>query len=249
VGGKEDLHGRPSHYLEHFRGEWHRRGNQPATHPDGLSEAHTLERIAHTYAMVDLIDEGVGTILDGLRDNGLEDETIVVFTSDHGELLGDHGLWAKGPFFYESLVNTPLLIRSPGDVAPGVSEALFSDIDIAPTLCELAGLPAMPFMDGLSQAPHLRDRDTLVRDHCLVEYRNGYGNADCSSKVLVTQDRKYVRYQTGEEELTDLEADPQELTNVAVAKAYADEKEHLKTRLLDAILQTEPKGPAQISHA
>ena len=146
-------------------------------------------------------------------------------------------------------MNTPLLIRSPGDVAPGVSEALFSDIDIAPTLCELAGLPAMPFMNGLSQVPHLLDRNTRARDHCLIEYRNGYGDADCSSKVLVTQDRKYVRYQTGEEELTDLAADPQELRNVADAPALADEKRRLRVRLLDAILQTEPRGPAQISHA
>ncbi len=67
--------------------------------------------------------------------------------------------------------------------------------------------------------------------------------------MLTTEGRKYVRYQIIEEELTDLEADPQERGNVAADPGYAGDKEHLQTRLLDAILQTEPKGPVQISHA
>ena len=248
LGGPEDLRTRPPHYEEHFRGAWHRSGPRSPMHPEGLTESETRERIALTYAMVDLVDRNVGKILGSLAANGLEEDTVVVFTSDHGELLGDHGLWAKGPFFYEGLVNTPLLVSNPGAIEPGVSETLFSDIDIAPTLCDLAGVPVMPYMNGLSQAPHIFDRNAEVRDCCLVEYRNGYGDADRSSKLLVTRDSKYVRYQGGEEELTDLRADPCEFANVAGRPEYGDEKDRLKTMMLDEILATERKGPAQLSH-
>lgn len=247
VGGPLDLATRPSHYQQHYQGAWHRGGQKKPKHPQGLSQAHTRERIAHTYAMVDLIDRAVGRILQTLQEQGLDQETIVVFTSDHGELLGDHGLWLKGPFFYESLINVPLIIRAP-DVAPGVSDTMFSHLDLAPTLCEMTGLPAMPFVDGISQAAHLLDPQKQVRDRCLVEYRSGYGDADVSSKVLVTHDLKYVRYQTGEEELTDLQADPKELRNVAADPTYRQERERLRMMLLDEVLKTERKGPEQLSH-
>lgn len=248
-GSRDDLASRPEHYRLLADFAWSRSGPSEPKRPGGLSEAHTRERIALTYAMVELIDHNVGRLLDCLKEQGLEDDTIVVFTADHGELLGDFGLWAKGPFFYDCLINTPLIIAQPGTIEPGVSQALFSDLDLAPTLCDLAGVPPKPFMDGISQLPHLQDRQTRVRDHCLVEYRNGYGDADVASKVLVTDDRKYVRYQTGEEELTDLAADPEERHNVAADPDRQREKEALRLRLLDAILQTEPKGPAQLSHA
>ena len=248
TGSSEDLQCRPEHYMAYFRGAWRRSGNVPPKTPEGVPEEYTRERIAHTYAMVDLIDRNVGKILESLKDNGLEEDTIVVFTSDHGELLGDHGLWAKGPFYYEGLLNTPLIITNPGTITPGVSETLFSDIDIAPTLCELAGIPVMPFMNGLTQVRHIHDRETDVRDCCLVEYRNGYGEADRSSKALVTSDRKYIRYQDGEEELNDLRADPDEFTNVVDKPEYSGEKEALEKQLLDEILSTEKKGPEQLSH-
>ena len=249
VGGPEDLDSRPAHYARHFRGGWHRKGHCPETHPNGLSVEHTRERIAHTSAMVELIDRNVGRILEALEQENLADETIVAFTSDHGELLGDHGLWFKGPFFYEGLINTPLILSSPGQVTPGVSEALFSDIDLAPTLCDLAGVTPPPYMDGRSQVPHLRDPHITVRDQCLVEYRNGYGENDCSSKVIVTDRYKYVRYQIGQEELTDLIEDPLERKNVAGISCYASIKRDLQAMLLDEILSTESRGPEQIGHA
>ncbi len=249
VGGREDLAGRPPHYLQHFRGEWHRKGRVPPSHPDGYSEAATGEKIAHTCAMVELIDRNVGRMLDHLEQSGLASNTIVLFTADHGELLGDHGLWYKGPFYYEGLLNTPLIAAGPGLAGGTVSDALISDLDIAPTLCELAGLPPLPAMDGISQKPHLDDPRRRVRDHCLVEYRNGYGSADVSSKCIVTETSKYVRYQDGTEELTDLREDPRERFNLAVAPQGRRAVSALRTRLLDAILTTECKHPEQLSQA
>lgn len=251
VGGEEDLRSRPQHYKDMFNGKWDR-GRNPdkvAKTPGGISKTATRERIAKTYAMVDLVDQNVGKMLSFLEKEGLQDDTIVVFTSDHGELLGNFGLWTKGPFYYDCLINTSLIISCPSLIKSGVSEELFSDLDLAPTLCDMAELPAMPFIDGISQYPHLLDSSKIVRDRCLIEYRNGYGEQDCSSKALIKKNYKYIRYQTGDEELTDLSKDPQEIKNVADASEYKEIAEQLRAELLDEILKTEQKGPEQFSHA
>ncbi|MBN2711394.1 MAG: sulfatase-like hydrolase/transferase [Planctomycetes bacterium] len=249
TGSAEDLASRPAHYAQHFRGEWHRKGMHDSKHPEGLSEEHTRERIAHTYAMVDLIDRNVGKILDALESEGLRENTVVIFTSDHGELLGDHGLWFKGPFFYEGLISTPLIISAPGEVAPGVSENLSSAIDLVPTMCDLAGASAPYYADGISLAPHLRDSKCETRKQALVEYHNGYGAADSPSKVLITERWKYVQYANGDAELTDLQNDPEERVNLAGAGEYAPVVQEMKGRMLEEILATSKKNPEQISHA
>ncbi len=107
----------------------------------------------------------------------------------------------------------------------------------------------MPAMDGLSQKPHLDDPRHRVRDHCLIEYRNGYCAADVSSKCTVTDTTKYVRYQDGAEELTDLRHDPEECTNLVAATNPGSDLSTMRAQLLDAILATECKHPEQISHA
>lgn len=247
AGGAEDLATRPEHYLQHFRGAWGRSGLHKARHPEGVAEVVTRERIAHTYAMVDLIDRGFGRIVDFLKESALADNTVVIFTSDHGELLGDHGLWYKGPFYYEGLISTPLLLAGPGVGAGRVSGELFSALDIAPTVCDLAGVPQLPFVDGISQRPHLEDPGCRVRDACLVEYRNGHGSKDVSSKCLVREDLKYVRYQTGEEELTDLAGDPQEGRNLAAEADRREQRDAMRAELIDAVLSSESKGPEQIA--
>ncbi len=246
-GSPEDLETRPPRYKAHFRGEWSRAGPKKASHPDGLSKEQTRNRIALTYAMAGLIDQNIGKILGTLKKENLLENTIVVFTTDHGELLGDHGLWAKGPFFYESLINTPLIISAPGFRDGRVSQALFSDLDLVPTLCDLAGAPVPFYADGKSQLPHFENPQKTVRDGCLTEYRNGYGEQDCAAAVLTTRDWKYVRSQTGEEELADLKNDPLEKENIA-AKAPAQTRA-MRDRLLDELLSTQCKWPDQISHA
>ena len=247
IGGPEDLATRPEHYLRHFRGEWTRGGLREAAHPEGIDDATTRLRRSATHAMNDLIDRQAGRILNELDDLGLRDDTVVVFTSDHGELLGDHGLWLKGPFFYEGLINTPLLVRSPG-LAPAVCRELFSDVDLAPTLCELAGAPALPEVDGVSQAATLAG-GPAARDACMIEYRNGFGPVDIASRTIVTQTAKYVRYQDGTEELTDLECDPEERHNVVMKDDCSAARDRLRLRLLDEILQTERRDPRQLCHA
>lgn len=248
IGGPKDLATRPPHYVEHFRGAWHRSGSIAPEHPNGPPEHVVRSRRANTAAMIELVDRGVGAILDTLDECGLAEETLVVFTSDHGELLGDHGLWYKGPFFYEGLLGVPLIVRGPA-VRRGGTDALVSSIDLMPTLLDRLGVSTPEDVDGRSFAAHLEDPGAPTRDRCLVEYRNGYGAADNAAIALVTERHKYVRYQSGERELTDLAADPEERLNVAADAGYAATVSSMERDLLSEVLATGARGPEQISHA
>jgi len=249
VGTPEDLQSRPLHYRQHLVGSWGRAGSGGiATRPGGIPEAVARERTAHTYAMIELIDEYVGMILSSVREQGLADDTIIIFTSDHGELLGDFGLWHKGPFFYEGMIGTPMILSMPG-TNPGVKDSLFSAVDMAPTILDLLGIGVPFYMDGISQASIVRGETDSVRDHCLADYRNGFGDKDRNSKALVTKDYKYVRHQTGERELNDLINDSEEKKNVSGDAEYYEIERQMENRLLDALLSTESKIPAQLCHA
>lgn len=248
VGGPEDLDTRPKHYRQHLDGAWQRWGDVEAEHPGGLSREHSEEITSLTHGMVDLIDASVGRILQALHDGGLDDDTIVLFTSDHGELLGDHGLWLKGPFFYEGLVNVPLILRCPGIDAHGVSHHLVSTVDLYPTICDLLDLPIPPDVLGISAVPQLRG-GAPTRNHCLVEYRTGYGRADRSSVLLVGERFKTIVYDTGERELTDLHSDPEERRNLAGDASYADALAEGTDFLLRELLLTGNRHPPQVGHA
>lgn len=249
IGGRADLESRPEHYRKHYEGSWNRMGEeQKPTHANILTEKQTQERIRCIAAMVNLVDQNIGRILDTLRELELEEDTLVLFTSDHGELMGDHGLWLKGPFFYQGLVNTPLLIKMPGTV-PRTEDSLISTVDIAPTLCELLGIDIPEYMDGISQAGVLHGTKEKLRDACMVEYRNGYGAADVPSRVIITGRYKYAQYANGDYELTDLLSDPRELKNVADDPEYQLALSEMRRLLLMEILRSEPMGSNQISFA
>ncbi|MFW6309095.1 MAG: sulfatase [bacterium] len=249
IGSYEDLNTRPSHYLKHFKGGWHRKGKIKEQHPDGISSEKEKTRIINTYAMVDLIDDNIGKIINTLKEENLFEDTIIIFTSDHGELLGDHGLWYKGPFYYEGLINIPLLINFPDSCQIQETDSLISSIDILPTICEYLGFTIPEWVDGVSHVNHLFNKSQKIRDNCLIEYRNGYGKNDCASMALITENYKYIRYQTGEKEFTDLEKDPFEKENMAYKKEYKNLVDKMNYKLTDAILSTQIKWPEQISHA
>lgn len=247
VGDPEDLKTRPARYQQQYQGAWDRSGVHEISQPNGISEELARERTLHTYAMIELIDEYVGKILTTLKEQGLWENTIVVFTSDHGELLGDHGLWTKGPFFYEGLISTPLLVKAP-KMKAGICDEMISAVDFAPTLCDMLELPIPFYMDGISQKNTLLG-GLAVREQCMLEYRNGYFENDLNHKVLITKDFKYALCQTGEEELTDLSADPQERKNIAADEQYSMQKQKMKEALLMEMLRTESKKPYQLSLA
>lgn len=135
-------------------------------------EDHRLVRAAY-WAMIDLIDDQVGRILDALKRTGQREDTLIIFMSDHGEMLGDHGLYLKGPFFYDPAIRVPLVMSWPGEIREGAtSEALVELTDLAPTLLDAAGIDHHKGMQADSFWPLLtgeRGADTH-RESVYCEY-------------------------------------------------------------------------------
>ncbi len=207
------------------------------------------EIIAAYYAMVTLVDDEVKRILDRLDALGLADDTIVIFTSDHGEMLGDHQLLLKGPMLYDCAVRIPLIMRWPGHLPAGERRSdLVQWIDLTSTFVELAGLPPMPTAQGMSLLPLARgDADAPTRGWAICEYLNSGHPYD--PPVFMTMlrhgDHKLVvqhgepataRPRTGE--LYNLAADPQELRNLWDDPAYASDRIALERMLLDVLVAT-----------
>jgi arylsulfatase A-like enzyme len=115
-----------------------------------------------------LADESLGTVLGALERAGAWDDTVIVFTSDHGDMCGSHGLRSKGPFVYDEIMKVPAVVRAPGRTpAAGVTRALSSHVDLARTICGLAGVEPAPGMRGVDLGPVLADPAASVRDRVL----------------------------------------------------------------------------------
>ncbi|UXN75577.1 sulfatase-like hydrolase/transferase [Devosia sp. A8/3-2] len=161
----------------------------PASRAPGPSDARSLQ--AAYYAMIKLIDDQFGRILAELDALDLAGDTIVVFTSDHGETPGDHGLVQKGCRFYEGLVRVPLIWRWPGHIMAGqVSDALVELIDKAPTLLDLAGLAVPEHMMGKTLRPLLEGTSMEHRTAVRCEYIDAL-DLPGASRAIMWRDRRY----------------------------------------------------------
>lgn len=173
---------------------------------------------AKYYAMIELIDHNVGRMLDALEASGQIENTVVIFTSDHGETLGDHGLLLKGCRFYESLVHVPLVISWPGKFKAGLrSKALVELTDIAPTLLELGGQAVPSSMHGKPLTRILTGDSTpdRHRDFVRSEYYRALAGVQSFGTMVRSERFKHVTYHGhGLGELFDLEADPGEFENL-----------------------------------
>jgi arylsulfatase A-like enzyme len=179
----------------------------------GISEASLRRAIAHTYGAVEMIDNAVGRIVAALEAQGVIDDTLLVFTSDHGELLGDHGLLHKGPPPYRQLIQVPLLLAGP-DVPSVEIRALTSHVDLRTTILELAGVKAEGG-DGSSLVPLLRGDAARIREHLFNEFHPRVVPEQYNHS-LVSEDWRLTLYprSAGWGELFDLRADPEEHCNL-----------------------------------
>ena len=213
------------------------RDSAPADGAAFARGAKTLQ--AAYYAMIALIDDQVGRMLDALEESGQTERTLVIFTSDHGESLGDHGLIRKGCRFYEGLVRVPLILRWPGRIESGrVSDGLVELTDLAPTLLEAAGRPVPPWMQGrslLANAGAAGAGRTAVRS----EYFDATDGPDGSYATMYrTRSHKLVVYHGHRlGELYDLDADPGEFENLWDEPAAAALKSDLLLRSFDASMR------------
>ncbi|MDP6507066.1 MAG: sulfatase-like hydrolase/transferase, partial [Planctomycetota bacterium] len=246
-----ELNDKPPHFvaaregrLEELstRGEYAMAGQGAGFDFSKVSERDARTGRAYYYTMCRLIDREMGRILDALDRTGQAQNTIVIFTTDHGELLGDHGLWMKGPFHYDQLINVPCIVRWPDRMPGGQSiHGLFSHADIVPTLLAAAGVESDGISDGVDALPLLRGESESVRDDLLVECIDD--PIGLRLKTLVTPERKLTWY-TGQSygELYDLESDPAEKINRWNDPQYAEEKSELLGRLLDYGETLEPRS-------
>lgn len=220
-----------------------------ATPPE---EYPAREMQAAYYASIELIDAQVGRMLEALERSGQRENTVVIFMSDHGEMLGDHGLTRKGCRFYEGLVHVPLIISSPTRFRQGVrSGALVELIDIVPTLLQLAGLDVPADVQGKSLLPILTGESTADchRDVVRCEYRDALDMPGRSHADMIFDGRhKLVVYHgTGLGELFDLEEDPHEFDNLWDMAEAADIKQKLLIRLFDDVVLAANEGQPRIA--
>ncbi len=182
----------------------------------------------YTDAMIHLIDSNVGKILDTLHETGMEDNTIVVFTSDHGDFLGDYGMHGKCVPCCKSLNHVPLIVRSPAAAWPDRVSITASGADICPTLCDLAGVTPPPHQHGESLRAVIergaRSRPAMVQHYTPTLERQN---------ISLYDDRfRFTWYPiTGEIELYDHDQDPNELVNQAGNDEYRDDVSRLMRSL------------------
>jgi arylsulfatase A-like enzyme len=210
-----------------------------------------FQQLAKNYYRTMLsVDENVGRVLDFLDKNKLAQESLVVFSSDNGFFLGEHGLFDKR-LMYEPSIRVPLLVRLPSRIKSGQvnSKHMILNVDVAPTLLEIAGLTVPGWMQGRSFLPLLDGRETAWRDAFLYEYYE-YPAEHCAQKHrgIRTERWKLIHFweQPEEWELYDLQNDPDEVRNLYGQRDQEKRIRNLRSRL-DALRREtddiEPAGP------
>ncbi len=194
--------------------------------PELLEAPHARERMACYYASLAQMDDCVGQVLSALKRLGLDRNTIVLYTSDHGEMLGDLGLWNKFQF-YEGSCGVPLLIRLP-EASPALCEQPVSLISLKQTLAELCSVPDLGPSDGASFASLVRNPASARHDApVFAEFNAGKPRA----KYMIRRgDYKYTHWVHDIDELYNLREDPGETRNIAAAHRIT--VEHLRSDLL-----------------
>lgn len=217
------------------------------------SEAELREIRAAYYAMVALIDSEVGRIMASLEQQGLANDTLVIFTSDHGEMLGDHALLLKGPMMFDCLTRVPLVMRWPGKLPAGSRrEQIVQWIDLTSTILDAAGTADMPRAQGRSLLDLADGQNAGWREWALCEYRDS-GHAAKVGPIHTTmlrwQQYKLVIWHgqpsgahVRDGELYDLAADPDELTNLFHNEAFLDLRVRMYERMIDVMAATENRS-------
>jgi choline-sulfatase len=200
----------------------------PRGTPELIDPRMAKVRMAMYYADLAQMDDALGQVLNPLRDLNLADDTIVLYTADHGEMFGEHGLWLKNNF-YESSVGVPLIFRVPGLTPPNSrSQTPVSQVQVLATLAELCDLEKPSGLDGDSFVSDLR-QPSLTRDTTIYAE---YNLKTPEPRGMIRRgDYKYCYYTNDIAELYDLRNDPKEMHNLALDPKYQRKAEELKAAL------------------
>jgi len=198
---EDDIDKKPPEYGLYFKAEDHKYKGF-----DQASDETFREMKAAYYGMVSQIDWQVGLIVEALEKKGMADNTIIVFLSDHGEFMGDHGIPAKAPFLLDCMLHIPCFIAVPGREAADC-DALVETVDLFPTLAKMAGFDAPECVQGKDWGPLMTGEQSEVRDTVFAEA--------VDKRCIRTREWKYIHY-PGKEygELYNLVDDPHELDNL-----------------------------------
>lgn len=236
--------GKPFHYGVAMSGEMQHPIDGGARNPKFTDEEWRKILVA-TYAMIAQIDDNVGRVMSSLKELGLDRNTTTVYTSDHGDFMGDHSFLFKGPYPCRSLLNIPFIVNDP-DCEAGVSDAVMSNVDAMPTLLDLLGVPipdcvqGRSFKDVMQGEPADADHVALVsgwsKDNPIYYHHSVYGD-----KYRVTY---FPNQDDGE--LYDLEKDPYEFDNLYHKPEHKAVRDAMMLRLLKEIGRAEP---AKFEHA
>lgn len=217
---------------------------------------------AYTYSLVTLIDNGIGKILAALKSYNLAEKTLIIFTSDHGDLMGDHGLVLKGPAHYRGLINVPMIWKIPGITPKGkVSDSLVNSIDIPITILKLLGISKKyepPGMQGYNLAPILHDPTKKIRDHCIIEEDEDPHKSTKQAKhgnirlrTMVNERYRITLYESFVEtgDLFDLKEDPLETKNLWNSEAHKEIRNQLLNKMFHKILNLQDRYPKKQAQA
>jgi len=253
----DEIQSLPPFYRQIFDGEIRPDGQ---SHHEPLRPEQMRELIALTYGMVSHVDAEIGRVLDGLDASGLAENTLIVLVSDHGDMMGDHGLYWKGPYTYNGCIRIPTIVAAPGTSGGRVSRALVSQIDLLPSVLDFCDVP-LPGSDwrertrfhwgqarelslypGQSWLPILEDPATRIHEEVIIE--NDYLSTGHMARCMVTERYRITVYPGTEDgELFDIESDPGELVNLWYSRDHGALKSELIGKLFDGYSRCTPHYP------
>jgi arylsulfatase A-like enzyme len=207
-----------------------------AENPFAVTEREAREAIALTYGMITMIDDQIGRILSELDRLGLRDNTVVIFNSDHGDYMGDHGLMLKGPLHLHGMLRVPCIWNDPEAKAKTVTTRLGQTIDIPATILHRAGIRSWYGMQGNSLLAQQDETTNTERTALLIEddrqrINLGFSRFQKIRTLITDRYRLTIGYPDADNELYDLETDPGEMHNLWDDPSSAD----IRTRLIEAM--------------
>jgi arylsulfatase A-like enzyme len=240
MGPPHDPYRAPEHYLAMYdpvkltlRSNFQGDQTSEVAEPNPYVRTPGRREIAAYYAMITGVDEQVGRIAKVLEELGMADDTIVLFSSDHGDMLGSHGLRLKRKPWEES-IRVPGIFRYPRRVSAGqVTDALLSHVDFAPTLLALCGLKRPPEMQGTDLSPVLLDKTDEGPESVFFQIFGPFeaGGVKAGWRGVRTGRYMYARYQSQPWLLYDLQADPYELKNLVKDSASVSVRKEMEKKL------------------
>ena len=243
----DDLKKKPPFYRQCYEG-YRRRGRQP--------DEETLRRyVASTYDQMEFIDKQFGRVLAALDRLGVREDTVVLFTADHGLSLNDHYQWRHGPFLFDQVVNVPMIWSVPGRQRRGlVTDEIVEGIDIMPTVLEVCGVARPPGVQGTSLVPLIHGTvGATGKESALLQEREapdlaarGLDPAAVNQVAVRTHAWKLIHY-PGKPygELYDLQNDPGEFDNLWDDPGYGKRRREMECLLLDRLAEAEDPLPAR----